>query len=110
MDSADVQGKRAAALNWVNHGSEAHCVSDLRTRVRDGHLADNTPVKHLSHDPFAYAVRVDNAGPVREITLRVFLVPTQWTERRRMWLELDKFVYSAPSGSLSHTAEIPTCQ
>jgi tyrosinase len=47
---------------------------------------------HLTHEPFAYFLRVENELQVAQwVTVRAFLVHADFLEDRRMWIELDKF-------------------
>jgi len=80
-------------------GSTLPTVGNLTTRFKAGQLIDGTPVMHMTHDAFAYAVRIENSSSAPLlITLRVFIVPQQWAEQRRRWIELDKFIYTASPG------------
>ena len=77
-------------------------VDELTTRLVDSALSDGRSITHLTHDPFALVVRVRNAAQrPTAITLRVFLAPTDVTDDRTMWMELDKFLVELPAGGRS---------
>lgn len=73
-------------------------VDELTTRFVDSALSDGRTVTHLTHDPFAIAVRVRNttARPV-PITVRVFAAPVDIADDRTAWMELDKFLVELPA-------------
>lgn len=51
--------------------------------------------EYLNHERFFYYLRLQNNSNLdKKITARVFLVPETEVENRRMWMELDKFVYT----------------
>lgn len=63
----------------------------LETRIRTRQVA-GFQVRYLDHDDFTYFIRVRNdENSAKKVTLRIFLVPQQWAEERRQWMELDKF-------------------
>jgi hypothetical protein len=48
---------------------------------------------YLDFDDFCYFLRVENRLAVaQDVTIRIFVVATEWIENRRMWIEMDKFV------------------
>jgi hypothetical protein len=50
------------------------------------------PIPYLDHRDFAYVFRAENlADAETPVTVRVFLVPAEQVDNRRMWIELDKF-------------------
>lgn len=67
-------------------------------RVRRGERSyDYT---YLSHEPFAYFIRLENDTLVeKQVTVRLFMVPEEWEEDRRMWIEMDKFLHVIPPQS-----------
>ncbi|KAJ2942877.1 hypothetical protein O0L34_g15067 [Tuta absoluta] len=62
---------------------------------------------HLNHRSFRYVINVNNSGPARRATVRIFLAPKlderklawQLTDQRKMFIEMDRFVVPLNSGS-----------
>jgi hypothetical protein len=75
-------------------------VAELTTRMATVNLANGQRVTHLTHDPYGYALRVENRAtrPV-DVTLRVFLVPATNDSDRRAWIEMDKWIATLPAKS-----------
>lgn len=56
--------------------------------------------RYLNHDPFCYFIRIQNpAMEVKQVTVRIFIVPEQWAEEQRLWIEMDKFLVDLPPNS-----------
>lgn len=50
-------------------------------------------IDHLVHKEFLYVLKIENEMPIHQtVTVRIFLCPTEVSEDRKMWIELDKFV------------------
>lgn len=50
---------------------------------------------YLSHQKFGYFIRLQNLSPFEnKVTVRVFIVAKEQVEDRRMWIEMDKFIYT----------------
>lgn len=55
---------------------------------------------YLTHDPFCYFIRVQNESLVqKQVTIRLFVVPTDFEEKHDKWIEMDKFLYELPPNS-----------
>jgi hypothetical protein len=55
---------------------------------------------YLTHAPFCYFIRVENKSlQLKQVTVRIFLVPEMYAEESRMWIEMDKFLYDLPPAS-----------
>ncbi|SEW34879.1 tyrosinase family protein [Chitinophaga arvensicola] len=54
---------------------------------------------YLAHDPFCYFIRLENTSlQAMQYTVRLFIVPKEWSENNRKWIEMDKFLVDmAPS-------------
>jgi hypothetical protein len=53
---------------------------------------NTVPVRHLTHRPFCVVVRLrSDEAESKRVTIRLFLVPADVAEDRRVWIELDKF-------------------
>lgn len=73
--------------------------NELQTSMREESitLPDGSPgVKpYLDHKEFFYFFRLENlSAQVQKVTLRVYLVPKEWSDDRRKWIEMDKFAQS----------------
>jgi tyrosinase len=85
------------AVNWNRDFSLSDATTDfLQTRMetRDIELPDGSsvPVEYLDQKEFGYFIRAENlADEVTEVTVRIFLVAEDFSEDRRMWIEMDKF-------------------
>jgi hypothetical protein len=86
---------------WDDDGavSSDPATGDLATHMTSRHV-DGRRVRYLDMvDEFAYFVRLENAGGAAvDTTVRIFAVPEEWAEDRRKWIEMDKFLHSAPPG------------
>ncbi|MDB5200368.1 MAG: Hemocyanin, copper containing domain [Chitinophagaceae bacterium] len=50
--------------------------------------------RYLHHDPFCYFIRAENSSlQVKKVTVRIFICAEEHVEDRRMWIEMDKFLY-----------------
>jgi hypothetical protein len=57
-----------------------------------------SPTLHLTHEPFSYFLRLENTGALPlNLTVRVFLAPADHAPDRRVWMELDKFLFEVPA-------------
>jgi hypothetical protein len=92
--------------NWLRDFSAAEATADgitLRTvseltttmaRVRFG----GREVRFLTHEPFSYFLRMENPTDLaRDVTVRIFLVPSAQARDRRAWIEMDKFALAVPA-------------
>jgi hemocyanin-like protein len=87
--------------HWDDDGSATGLTTDtLETSMlrRDLVLADRVTtvsLDHLTHRPFVYLLRIENtADRALQVTVRIFLVPAARAEKRRAWIEMDKFVHA----------------
>jgi hypothetical protein len=90
---------RAAA---ENAGIEALDTLTTRERVAEVRLPAGGMriIQHLSHDPFAIAIKVTNSAAVpADITLRIFLAPASQADDRRAWIEMDKITTRVAAGA-----------
>jgi hypothetical protein len=56
------------------------------------HITFQQSIPYLDHKEFVYFLRLENpTDVVQDVTVRIFLVPQQLAEKRRMWIEMDKF-------------------
>jgi tyrosinase len=56
-------------------------------------------VRHLTHEPFVYFIRVKNErAHAQDVTVRIFLAHAELAEDRRFWIELDKFHHTLGAG------------
>jgi|SRR5215213_1979218 len=50
---------------------------------------------YLDHEEFCYFLRFENqSDQAQKITVRIFLVATEFADERRLWIEMDKFSHS----------------
>jgi hypothetical protein len=50
---------------------------------------------YLDHEEFCYFLRFENeSDQPQKITVRIFLVATEFADERRLWIEMDKFSHS----------------
>lgn len=77
----------------------------LITRMVDGEIqipgGSPVPYRYLNHEPFGYFLRIRNQGIATTATCRVFLVPKDQKENRRLWIELDKALVDLKRNSSS---------
>lgn len=73
-------------------GAGAEAITDELTTMMVSRQTDAGVSQFLSHSPFGYYVRIENPDlQEKEVTVRVFLAPTEVAEDRRAWIEMDKF-------------------
>ncbi|HEX7317613.1 MAG TPA: tyrosinase family protein [Pyrinomonadaceae bacterium] len=83
--------------NWDTDFSAGGAATDtLETAMlrRDIELPNGqkVPITYLDQTEFAYFIRVENlADAVTDVTVRIFIVPIDYAEDRRLWIEMDKF-------------------
>jgi tyrosinase len=66
-------------------------VSEVTAPVPGG-ATETYTTTHLTHEPYTLALRVENPRDAPQpVTVRVFLAHADHADRRRMWMELDKF-------------------
>lgn len=50
---------------------------------------------YLDHEEFCYFLRLENTSDQpQQVTVRIFLVATEFADERRLWIEMDKFSHS----------------
>ena len=50
---------------------------------------------YLDHEDFCYFLRLENlTNQIQKVTVRIFLVATEFADERRLWIEMDKFAHS----------------
>lgn len=83
--------------NWDTDFSSGGAATDtLETAMlrRDIELPNGqkVPVTYLDQTEFAYFIRAENlADAATDVTVRIFIVPADQAENRRLWIEMDKF-------------------
>lgn len=101
------------ALFGGDHWSEpasAPATDELRTYMtqrpflysdtgRQPPVVFNTTLTYLEQEEFVYFLRVANPGDERRVTVRIFIVPEEHANDRRMWIEMDKFRYALKADS-----------
>jgi hypothetical protein len=83
--------------NWdTDFSSGGHATAELRTRMLKRTLDDTgVEIEYVNHSEFYYFIRIENAlAQPQEVTVRVFLVASDYADDRRMWIEMDKFQHS----------------
>jgi hypothetical protein len=66
--------------------------AELVTLISTVTLTNGRIIKFLNHEPFAYYIRVENTTNQQvSVTARIFLVPNDFEQDRRAWIEMDKF-------------------
>ncbi|MBP7555387.1 MAG: tyrosinase family protein [Chitinophagaceae bacterium] len=66
----------------------------IRYRLPGETSVKQYPYDYLVHTPFSYFIRLENTSLERKrVTVRIFMVPAGYEEDRRMWIEMDKFLY-----------------
>lgn len=93
-----------AGVGWdTDYGSSnpdpagVQVTDTLVTRLVSTTIAGQ-PATYLTHEPFGYALRIDNPGnEAIALTVRAFLTVADPDDRRN-WIELDKSAYLAPPG------------
>ena len=87
--------------NWVYSGFTSEDVlTELGPAQFEGEFGK------LTHKPYTYHIRVarndpsDVSNPLH-LTIRIFICPANASEDRRRWIEMDKFRYTIPRGSVS---------
>lgn len=93
-------GSEAFGGDWdADFSGDARTTARLETQMvrRTLRLSDRVTevqVEHLVHRPFVWFLRVQNQLRTHvTVTVRLFLVPVELVEDRRMWMELDKFLH-----------------
>ncbi len=52
-------------------------------------------IRYLDQKEFLYFVRLENTSDAKQdVTVRIFLVPQVSADERRLWIEMDKFLYT----------------
>ncbi|PYQ30009.1 MAG: hypothetical protein DMF56_09800 [Acidobacteria bacterium] len=70
----------------------------LKTTMKQRTIGGST-VQYLDHEDYFYFIRVNNdTNAELTVTLRIFLVPVEWADQRRQWIELDKFQQKLKAG------------
>ncbi|XP_075984265.1 phenoloxidase 1-like [Anticarsia gemmatalis] len=80
-------------------------------------FSDRGPVfaefTHLNHRPYRYVINVNNTGPARRTTVRIFIAPkfdernANWSlsDQRKMFIEMDRFVMPLNAGQNTITRQ-----
>ena len=72
---------------------------ELVTFAEGASLSNGDDITYLTHEPFSYFVRVNNtAAESVDVTVRIFLVPSEFADKREEWIEMDKFSATLPAG------------
>jgi len=106
-DPAELGALLFGDANWETDFASAHpstgevsleTLDELTTVMATATLG-GTPRRFLTHEPFAYFLRVENTSAQSVgITLRIFLVPAALETDRRAWMEMDKFLVDLAPG------------
>jgi len=97
---------RLLALPNMSAAANAGGIETLDTLTTRGRTADvrlpdgsSRRIQHLSHDPFAIAIKATNpAATAADVTLRIFLAPASQADDRRAWIEMDKITTRVAAG------------
>jgi hypothetical protein len=90
----------ATATRGTVRGLRGYRFTDTLTTRFATHRMAGRNVDYLTHDPFGYAVRITNTtSRATAVTIRVFLCPQAFEDRRSAWIELDKVLHKVPPDS-----------
>jgi hypothetical protein len=79
-------------------GAELQTIDALTTTMASASVGGSR-IRFLTHEPFSYFLRLENAmAQSVGVTVRIFLVPADEAEDRRMWMEMDKFLVELAPG------------